>query len=308
MIKKVMVSLMLSTAIAASVQAKDVKETNRVWLPYTGGVLEQSCRTVWKEYDSIFGATTIITPMVGANTMLAVNDMIDNREQNKFMCAASSMSIYNQLINKNTDFKGDQFETIIQTAEDPAMWYVPKSNTADATLQAQIEYWKKLGRPINVGSFTGIHDTIVHYLEKKYGLKVNLIPYKTAPQLYPSLADGTLDLAFDSGLGQFQAKTAGFRTLGYSSPYNFPTLKEYRNFGQDDPALEQIKGWFSIQVLKNADPEWKKRMAARLKFVVEQPKFREHALANGSHVLGRTGKELQENIAKQKAAVEQYYK
>ena len=185
-------------------------EQNFVWATVPGGSLDGNCRTLWKEYDQVYNTATTVMPVKpGLSGGLAVEEFLNNNKANGAICIGLSQFFLNPLLYPGQT-KEDQLEPIIIAARLPFIWYVPAATPA-ANYQELLKHFKSLNRPINVGAFIPIF-SLVESIFKQHGIPVNIVPFKSSPQQYPSLSDGTLDLAFDAGAGlQIANQTKKFK-------------------------------------------------------------------------------------------------
>jgi len=245
---------------------------NHVWLPYVGGVNEPQCRALWNEYDTRYGTKTIFQLKTGADGLIAINDMLASPATRKFLCGGSSQLVSNPLTS-NTDSLG-QIEPLLQTTVNSIVWYVPNQNKSQ-NFKELVNYFKELNRPVNVGIFFSSQKSLVSHLERVYGVTVNLIMYRTPPQMYPDLASGALDLAFDSGTAIDLVKETGkFQIAGYSSNTNYKKLEKYPNFKNNDAELLLYPSWQVVIIPSNMDAELKKSVSQQLQNIVQSDLFK----------------------------------
>lgn len=299
---KFLLSLMLALPIFAS-----AKELNNVWLPFAGGNLETICRTLWNTYDNYFQTSTVMHLKQGASGEIASKDMLDSTAPNRSVCAGATMVLYNSYLFPDIKTHGDDIEMIAKVVNFPIVWYGPNRTPAVKNLNDYIAYLKTLNRPINVGVFQGPNRTVVQYLAKTYGLNANIVMHKNGPQMYPSLVDGTLDLAFDSGGAVTVAEEGKFKVLGYTANGKISRLKQYPNFSASSKELAGIESWFGIAVPKTADPAFKEQLARRLEFVIKQEKFQTFVDNAVGSADGLIGTKLSEDIKNQKSIVRKYW-
>lgn len=277
---------------------------NYVWVHSLNGVLETQCRTIWREYDAKFGTNTIIVQRPGAFGLIATNHMLADTAERKFMCGSSSDLVSNALVYPG---RGDELEPLLQTITNTAIWYVPNSNKA-RSLPELITYFKSLNRPINVGVFFALQHGIVKYLEKTYDLKINMINYRSGPQMYPDLASGSLDLAFDSGAGVDAAQeTNKFRIVGYFSETDREKLKDYPNFKHSTTNLPYYS-WFVIMVPPDMNTELKLATGKALREIIVQQTFKDLATQTYATVSPLMQPEIGRQVIYQRKILEKYLK
>jgi tripartite-type tricarboxylate transporter receptor subunit TctC len=280
---------------------------NNVWIPWSGGALDVQCRAIWTEYDLKYGTKTIFWLKPGNDGLIATVDMLKSSGQRKFMCGGSGQIVSNAIVHPK-DNAIDQIDPLLQTAVNTMVWYVPNNNTS-RNITELVTYFKELNRPINVGVFFAPQRGIVNHLEKVYGVNINLITYRSGPQMYPDLSTGDLDLAFDAGGAIDVAKATGkFKILGYLASDNYTKLEGYPNFkniGEDLPLYFQ---WLGIFVPNDMDDNVKKEVAQQLQSIVKTTSFKNLALENMSTVTGLGQPELGKLAIKQRKILEKYWK
>lgn len=301
-----MTKFLLSLVLALPIFAH-AKEINNVWLPFAGGNLETVCRTLWNTYDTYFQTSSVLHLKQGASGEIASRDMLDSTAANKAICAGGTMILYNKYLFPDAKTHGDDLEMVVKVVNFPTVWYGPNRTPAVKSLDEYVSYLKSLKRPINVGVFQGPNRTVVQYLAKAYGLDTNVVMFKNGPQMYPSLIDGTLDLAFDSGGGVGVAEEGKFKVVGYTATGKTSRLKQYQNFALNSKELANIESWFGIAVPKNADPAFKELLAKRIEFIVRQEKFQTFADNAVSSADGLTGQKLVDNIQSQRTVIRKYW-
>lgn len=294
----------LMFAWAASAHADNM---NNVWLPFTGGTFEAICRMVWNDYDRYFGTSTVLHIKQGASGEVAIRDMLDSREQNRVMCAGATMIIYNQYLFQDTKTLGDNLQMLIRVANLPSVWYVPNSTPSLRTLDDLVVYLRSLKRPINVGIFQGATRSTLQVLTRAYNLEINLVMFKNGPQMYPSLVDGSLDLAIDAGGGVRVAEEGRFKIIGHVSSSAISQLRSYPNFAKSSKELADIESWIGIAVPKHADPQMQRKLTTRLGFVISQQSFQSAADEVITSADGLHGPRLDRVIQNQKNTVKKYW-
>lgn len=299
---KFLASLLLAVPMIAG-----AKEINNVWLPFAGGNLETVCRTLWNTYDNYFGTSSVLFLKQGASGEIASKDMLDSSLPNRSVCAGGTMILYNKYLFPDIKTHGDELEMVVKVVNFPVVWYGPNRTPAVKNLDEYVTYLKSLKRPINVGVFQGPNRTVAQFLVKEYKLDVNVVMFKNGPQMYPSLNDGTLDLAFDSGAAVTVAEEGKFKVVGYTANGKISRVKRYVNFALNNKELAGIESWFGIAVPKNASPEFKETLGRRLEFVVRQEKFQTFADNAVSSADGLHGQKLQDDIKRQKSVVKKYW-
>lgn len=299
--KKIFFILLLWSGI---VQAST---TNYVWIPYPNGNLDIQCRAIWNAYDLKYGTNTVFFVKPGADGIVAVQDMLNFSANRKFVCGSSSIVVSNALIHPN-DTNIDRIEPLLQTVVNAMVWYVPNNNRSQ-TFTELVAYLKNLNRPINLGVYFSNQQGIAHYLGKTYDLKINLINYRTGSQMYPDLASGALDLAFDSGGAIDVAQdTKKFRIAGYLAIGDYERLKDYQNFKSGNTNFSMFFLWLGIIIPKDMKPEAKNAITTELRTIVSQPTFKELALRNISTVTAVGQPEILDTIHRQKKLFKEYWK
>jgi len=288
--KKLLASLCL--LLSASVFAS-APNTNYSWITFSGGALENGCRMLWKEYDTIYNTTTVIMPpKPGLGGGLVVDDLLRSGKSNSAICMGPSQFILNPILFPGRT-KEDQLEPIVMATRWAWVWY----SSADApvgSFEDLIKYFKSLNRPINVGTFIPVFSLIEPILNQ-HGVKVNLVNFRNAPQQYPSLADGTLDLAFDTGPGiQIAAQNKRFKPVGYIDLARNPFYSDLKNFASTETDLKALMtaGGIIVAVQKSMPNEDKRLLTERLSKIVNSKSFKESVNTLTSHPVGMVAPEL----------------
>lgn len=299
--------LLISVFLAATLTAH-ARETNNVWMPFPGGNLDTICRKIWELYDTKYQTNTIWNVKAGASGEIASRDMLDSPARNKSICAGVTMLIYNQYLFPDIKTHGEDLEMLVRVITLPSVWYVPPTTPSVKNLNELVKHLRALERPINIGTFQGANRTMAQYLSQTYDIPINVVMFKNAPQMYPSLTDGSLDLAFDGGGGVRVAEETGkFKVAGHVSNGRITVLRGYPNFGQNNPEINEIGGWFGIAVARTADTEFKSQLTKRIVSVVQQDSFRAFADASAASVQIMTGQALADSIKKNHTTVKKYW-
>jgi tripartite-type tricarboxylate transporter receptor subunit TctC len=249
-----------TTFLLLSASVSVATEQNFVWTTVPTGSLEGSCRILWKEYDSKYNTVSTVMPTKpGLSGGLVVDDVLRSDKPNSMICMGPSQFLLNPLLYPGRT-REDQLDPLIMAARWPFVWYVPSDSPVNS-YQDLISYFKSLNRPINVGMFIPIFK-VIEPIFAQHGITVNLVNFKSGPQQYPSLSDGTLDLAFDAGGGlQVANQTKKFKAIGYVDIANNPLLPGLKNFVDAEPDLRAIPaaGGLIIAVQRNM-PDAQKRL------------------------------------------------
>jgi tripartite-type tricarboxylate transporter receptor subunit TctC len=188
------------------------------------------------------------------------------------------------------------------------VWYVPNNNKSQ-TFTELIAYLKNLNRPINVGVYFSTQRGIAQYLGKTYDLQINLINYRTLPQMYPDLSSSTLDLAFDSGGSiDIAQDTKKFRIAGYLANNDYERLKDYQNFKSGNTNFSMFYQWLGITIPKDMSQQDKNIVASELRTIILQPAFKELALRHLSTVTAVGQPEILATVHRQKKLFKEYWK
>lgn len=304
MFKKLLLILLVTPTLVLA----NAKEKNQVWVPFQGGSYEPHCRALFTLYDKYFHTETVINVKPGANGLIAINEMLAApKTQNRILCSTSSLAVYNEFVNKDVDFKTKQIRVLLMTVNQSLTWFAPNSNRAGSNLKDQVAYWKSLGRPINVGYNFATAETIVKYLASMPGLRINPVPFKTAPQMLPSLRDGSLDLAINGHIGNDLAEQGAFRMIGYTDPFTWTGApKGVNNFAVNDPVLSKISAWWSISVPEDTPDVYAKQLTDRIAFIYGLPEFKQ-PVGSANRIVLLKGKELQNEISQQRQLVKTYW-
>ena len=308
--KKIIIALLAvpTVAFAGILGNNDAKE-QIVWVPFTNGPIEVMCRAIWTEYDERYGTNSIIIPKPGNDGIISMIDMAESRASadRKIMCGGSSLFVFLPVMNKNAVPEINKYEPLARTVDNVQIYYVNNSNPAK-NFKEMIAYFKSLNRPINIAYYYATQKATINYLEKTYNLPVNAVPFKTTPQIYPSLIDMSIDLAIDSGASIPIAQSGKFRVIGYIANHNYEQLKSYNNFRPDAPDLSQVGSWLNITVLKSMDPQTKKLLSQRLKEILNSEKFKKLANDNYATVNFTAQPEIGRITETQRAFVERNWR
>lgn len=298
-------AIILSVLMSISGMALAIEPVN-VWIIHSGGAVETTCRAAWDSYSETYNQPVVYIVKDGANGALGLQDMIDSKKTYKFACIGSSHVIYNKFVMPEGN-KIDQIKGVFQSVVFPTVWYTPNSNTAK-DIKELVAQFKELDRPINVGVVAPVHIATAHYLSEKYNIRINIVPYKKVPQLFPSLADGSLDLAFESGTGISVAESGKFRVFGYSASSPIPKLSPFSDLTKQDPGLRNLNSWAGFAVTKNTPKTDYSGMMKNMYKVVHSTEFGKVANSVNSVPTGVTEEGLATIIANETATVARLWK
>ena len=304
MLKKIILPLLV---ILFSSHSFAAGENNLVWIPYSGGILESICRNLWTDYDKTFNTTTEILVKQGNDGIVALSDLTSRASPaRKFMCITNTTVLYTPLLYPDVDTKINKIEVLMQLVRTPTVWYVPNTNKL-TTLKELVAYFKSLNRPINVGTFTGTGKTTAKYFASHYDLKINIINFKNGPQIYPTLYDGSIDLAI-GGAGLIPVAESGrFRVFGYAADDQYDKLNKYPNFSKENSTFLKIQAWFGIAVPKGLDNCEKELIVRQLLSIVKQNKFELQAKEQYGTASGLHQPELNQTLAEEYLIIQKYY-
>jgi tripartite-type tricarboxylate transporter receptor subunit TctC len=301
LLKQFLLALLLVPALSVAQE----KETNYVWLPWTGSGLEATCRALWAEYDVMYNSNSIIISKPGdPNGVIAIQDMLNHPKERKFMCGISSQYTSRFLNYAPIPYDLTKIEPMISLVRAPVIWLTPLKNNSK-NYKELIAYFKSLDRPINVGLSVASQQTITRYLEEVNGVKINVIYYKNITQAFPSLADGTLDLTFSNRPFDMPDK---FRMLGYVSSFPQKGLGNITDLGQEVPEFKRLAQFQNISVLTTMDPAMKKLMTERLKKVLLTDSLKKSAESQHVTIDGTGQPDLDRFIRQQQDFMKKYRK
>jgi hypothetical protein len=264
---------------------------------------------LWKEYDAKYNTvTTVVPPRAGLSGGLVVDDVLRSNKTVSALCMGPSQFILNPLVFPGRTNE-DQLEPLVMATRWAWVWYTP-ANVSANSYQDLIKHFKSLNRPINVGTFLPIFN-IVEPILAQHGIKVNLVNFKNPAQQYPSLADGSLDLAFDTGAGVHIAnQIKKFKPVGYidlRSNSFYPSLK---NFADAEPDLKAIMtaGGMVVAVPRSMPASEKKLLTERLVTVINSDSFKNTVAGFNNHAMGMTAPELFYYIEANRRIITRYWK
>ena len=284
-------------------------ENNVAWFTFPGGSVDSGCRVLWKEYDTKYNTvTTIMPPRAGLAGGLVVDDVLRSNRPISALCMGPSQFILNPLVFPSRTNE-DQLEPLVIATRWAWVWYTPINVSANS-YRDLIKHFKSLNRPINVGTFLPLHN-IVEPILKQHGITVNLVNFKNPAQQYPSLADGSLDLAFDTGTGvPIADQTKKFKPVGYidlKSNSFYPGLK---NFADAEPDLKALMtaGGMVVAVPRSMPAAEKKQLTERLVAVINSDSFKATVAGFNNHPMGMTAPELFYYIETNRRIITRYWK
>ena len=284
-------------------------EKNFAWPTFPGGALDNGCRVLWKEYDTRYNSVTTVMPSKsGLSGGLVVDDVLRSNKANSFVCMGPSQFILNPLIFPGRTNE-DQLEPLVFATRYAWVLYTP-ANVSVSSYKDLIKHLQSLNRPINVGTFLPIFN-ILEPIFKQHGIKVNLINFKHVTQQYPSLADGSLDLAFDTGPGvQIAAQTKKFNAIGYIDLSSNSFLPGLKNFADAEPDLKalMVAGGMIVAVPRTMPAAEKKLLTERLVTVINSTSFKTALAGFSNHPLGMTAPELFYYLETNRRIITRYWK
>ena len=278
---------------------------NHVWILFPGGTLESQCRALWTEYDQRHATKTVYVIKPGADGIVAAQDMLASKASRKFICGGATLVTTNAILYPESNYV-DQLQTLIQTNGTSLIWYVPITNRAK-NLTELVNHFRALGRPVNIGVYNATQRAISIYLSRKYDFAINLVPYKSGPQIYPDLAGADIDMAFDGGAGVVLAQTESrFRVAGYLAAQDAEGLRAYTNFGKNNQDLAPFMQWIGIMIPADTSMEYKKLVAQQLQSILALRSFHDIARQNFFTVTGITQPEITNLVTQQRKAFALY--
>lgn len=292
--------LAISMCIAIGAHA----ETNNVWIGFAGGIMENLCKKTFNFYDTKYNTKTEFFVKSGADGSVAARDFANSKLPNRIMCTGSYFT-YTRAMYPDIYVPTD---LIMAVSTIPVIVYVPNKNTA-STFNDLINGFRALNRPINVGVATAQQKTIINYISTQYKLPVNIVAYKTTTQWYPSLVDGSLDMAFDLGAAIPIAESGTFRIAGYIGPEKFKRLSTYERFAPQDKGLNSLNTWTGIAVPLGTGPAEKRKVTERLLEIFKSEEYLKAQAAVYSYepiMLYLTGPELDKFVTTQLETIKKY--
>lgn len=285
------------------------EEINYYGVTANGGNLEAMCRKLWSEYDSQYSSKSIMLPSRnGLDGQFNLKTALESPHPRKFFCGGISMWAAHPILYPNSDVNLNDVKPLVQFVQTPVLWYVPNTNKSQS-FNELVVYWKSLNRPINVANWFSLNRIMINYLKQEHGLDINIIEYKNSAQVLPSLADGSIDLAWDSGsLFLSVAESGKFRMAGYNHYRDLPTHPKYPNFGNE---LPELKNYFSGLVIAtiNMSSADQKIVANRIVKIATSSEFQTFlAGSTGSSGTGFIDNELQKKLHIQKQQAQKYLK
>lgn len=301
--------LLATIFMLLSLNIPAVAQSNFSWVTVPVGSLDGSCRTFWKEYDALYHTSTTIMPVrAGLSGGLVVEDFLHSNKPNSAICIGASQLLLNSLLYPGKT-KEDQLEPLVLSAQWPFVWYVP-SDTPANSYNDLIRYFQSLNRPINVGMFIPIFE-VIGPIFAQHGITINPVNFKNSTQQYPSLADGSLDLAFDAGGGlQVANQTKKFKAIGYVDTAKNPQLQGLDNFVDSEPDLRVIltAGGMIIAVQKSMPDLEQKQLTERITKVLQSNTFKTSIAKFNSRPTEMTSNALVNHLETNRRLINKYWR
>lgn len=216
------------TASASFTAAAEKYPTRPVTIvvPYTpGSTLDIHCQLFADRLSKILGQPFIREHKPGAGGTLGASLVARGKPDGYSIYPGTSSSIVLAPIIQKLDYKFEDFYSIGTYARAGTVVLV-KSDSRWKTFKDFADEAKKNPGKLQAGTYGKFtNPEMVIELLKKYGIKLNFVPYKATAEVIPALLGGHIDAAFiSSTLGQLEAGTV--RILAVSDHQRTPLYPE----------------------------------------------------------------------------------
>ena len=189
--KKILLSLVL--ALLSLTSNAELPKNMKVYTTGSPGPT-LICRTLFEEYDKIYNTSTIFVVKPGASGMLAMLQMINDKEFSVTCLTGLSESIFN-----SKEYPGYESEhsklTMVSTVMMAGVYFVTGNSNRYNNIQELVS--ANSSKEITIGYPSPAMRFIIDNMFP--GKKILLVPFKSSNEAIPSLMDGSLDFYVDPG-------------------------------------------------------------------------------------------------------------
>jgi len=251
-VKQLLAGVLAALALASHAE---LPKTLKVYTAYTGSL--PFCKTLFAEYDRVYGTESQIIIKAGTTGMMAMKAMQSEPEFSVLCATGVSDHVINKTTYPGNDAAFDDLK-IVAVLATSGVTFVTGNGNKFATLPEML----RQGKEITVGYHSFGIKTVASEILKD--TKVIWVPHKSSLEAAASLADGSLDL-YPDGAGLLTLVAAGrLKSIGHINTLDtVPGIELSAVY----PAATKIKLVLGISVsAKNAATDIKE-FEARIKRV-----------------------------------------
>lgn len=268
-------------------------------IPYPpGGNADISLRVLAEAVEKRLGQKLVITPTPGAAGMVGLNKGMSSRPDGYtiFLAAQTSMTVTTQV--RKVRFTWDK-PIYICTVASPSLYLgvnkdAPKFNTFDEFLT----YARNNPGATNIAQIglRGTHQYVLLQIMKKFGVKIQPVPFDGGPQTVSAVLGGHADAVFTDNYNP--ALKAVFLT-GLPSK-NYPDTKTLTELGHGDIAAGI---YYTVCAPPNTPKEIVEKLEAAFKDSINDKKYLEVLESLKWNPVWFGSAETREMVAKEAASV-----
>jgi len=289
-------SIFYSQAFPAEFPTKSI-ELVIPWTP--GSASDLAIRMIAKFSENNLGRAVTPINMVGGNGAVAWAHLFKAKPDGYTIGLITFDILTNQAMG--SDVKYDSFDYLLQFSHQPMGFYVHKDSPYK-TLQDLINAAKAKPGEIKVGTtgLGGLLHQAAYLVEKKYGIKFNIVPFKGSAEILAAELGRHVDADVNTITLPAQHVKAGtlrmLLSFGDERLADYPDVPCLKELGISDTGFES---WRAVAIPKGVPGPIKAKLEAAFKKAYNDPEYQQLAKKSNYDLYYRTNEQLIKFLEKQ---------
>ena len=252
-----------------------------------GGQTDLLARAFGEYISKQVGQTVVVENKAGAGGSIGAAEVARAEpDGHTILCSISTTYVMNRVMMKTPGYDTDKDLTLVSVLPGAGLLLVASPKSGVRTLADFVDYARKSGK-VNFGTYSpgsAPHMTI-NELNRQYGLNIEPIHYRGEAPMWTGMAEGTLDVAMGSFIGDLLAPKypASFMALEQNPDWQLiqfmiaPTAV-FNPFKYQDPQVDEY-----MKEIQYGDEATQASVAKELNtYIVEQAWFAPFYRVQGS--------------------------
>jgi tripartite-type tricarboxylate transporter receptor subunit TctC len=274
----------------------------RILVPYgPGGVGDITMRLLAQKLGERTKQQFVVEDRPGALGALSAKGVLDSPADGYTLGVTGNGQAIAMTLSKSRSYDVLKDFTQVSVTASFEMLIAVKNDSPFKTLQDVVAAARKTPGRFNFGTINpgSTQNLSAHLFKLTTGLDVEIVPYKTTPELVTSLIRGDIDVGFDF-FAALQGAITGkqIRIIATSGEHRDPLLKDVPTAVESGFPDYVVTSWNGLAAPAGLPPDVLKTLNELIVTALADPTLQENALKLGMEARGSTPEEMRARMAR----------
>ena len=273
-----------------------------------GSGADISARLIADKLSQKWGQSVVVENKPGGDGFLAITAFTDAKDDHVLLFGPASSFVAHPYMHEKVPYDARELVPIAKITNTVVGVAVPATSKATSLKDVFAEAKAQPGK-MNWATITGVTDFIMLGFLKQTGLDMAKVPYRNPVQAQTDLAENRIQLYIAAlAIVRAQAQAGRIKLLAVTNTERTPAFPDLPTVEQAGFPLLNFDGLVGLFGPPGMPEDLRTRIAADIKQIVDEPAIKKRLEDTGQLVRPGGPKELADNIAKQRAAVDNFAK